>query len=52
MTLKAVLFLVIPGFVKPFSGCSDGFMRTYTHVGGIVMILITAPLVFRHLFAG
>ena len=52
MTVKAILFLVVPGFVKPFSGWSDSFMRTYTRVGGIVMMIITAPLVYRHLFGG
>jgi hypothetical protein len=52
MTIKAMLYLVVPQFVKPFASWSESAMRTYVRVGGIVMVILAAPLVYRHLFAG
>ena len=48
MTIEAILYLIVPQFVKLFAGWSDSFMRTYIRVGGIVMAILAAPLVYRH----
>lgn len=48
MVIKATLYLLVPQFVRPFAGWSDTFMRTYIRVGGIVMTILAAPLVYRH----
>jgi uncharacterized protein YjeT (DUF2065 family) len=49
MVIKATLFMLVPQFVKPFTGWSDAFMRTYIRVGGIAIVIVAAPLVYRHL---